>query len=64
MYFYVTDYLKEGLSDSQCIKDCLLKVKNIKAHKKVVFSGRDWLIDEAILIYDDMEIIVDGCCIK
>ncbi|MFA5341103.1 MAG: hypothetical protein WC332_04915, partial [Clostridia bacterium] len=64
MDFYPIDYLKEDKTDSECINECIDQATKNTGHKRIIFNRRDWLIDEAILLYDDMEIIVDGCCIK
>lgn len=64
MDFYPIDYLKEDKTDSECINECIQQaIKNFE-HNRIIFNRHDWFIDEAILLYDDMEIIVDGCCIK
>ncbi len=64
MDFYPVDYLKENISDSGCIRECIEQAVKINGHKRIIFNKRNWHIDEAILLHSDMEIIVDGCFIK
>lgn len=61
--FYFKDFLKDGKTDSECIKDCLKACEGIDK-RTVVFDGRDWHIDEAILLKSDTTVIIDNCTIK
>jgi len=64
MDYYVFDYLKQNKSDSECINECINHAIQDNMHKRIIFNRHDWQIDEAILLYDDMEVIIDGCSIK
>ncbi|MEG2698944.1 MAG: hypothetical protein RR951_08440, partial [Ruthenibacterium sp.] len=59
--FYVAEY--PGENDSQRIGACLKEASGC-AESTVVFSGRDFLISEAILLYAGMTILVDNCTIR
>lgn len=62
--FYVKDYLKDTKNDSEAIDNCLSAIAEIKNVKTVVFDGKDYQIDRAILIPSNTHIIVDNCTIK
>ena len=64
MTLYVKDFVENNISDSDAIKLCLKKAALISGMKTVIFDGKDYLIDEAILVPDNIEIIIDGCMIK
>lgn len=60
---YVKDFLEDGKTDSQCIKNCLLAGAKYDEYT-IVFNGRNWHIDEAILLKANTTAIIDGCTIK
>ena len=62
--FYVKDYLKDVKSDSEAIELCLADAEKTEGEKTVVFDGKDYMIDRAILVPSDTSIIVDNCTIK
>ena len=62
--FYVKDYLKEAKSDSDAIEFCLADAEKTEGEKTVVFDGKDYMIDRAILVPSGTSIIVDNCIIK
>ena len=64
MDFHVFEFLQEGMTDSECIKECIETANQHNKNKRVIFNRKDWLIDEAILVSSDMEIVIDGCTIK
>ena len=56
---YVKDFIKNGLSDSEVIKACLCNWKT----GSIIFDGKNWKIDEAVLLSSGMTVIIDGCSI-
>ena len=62
--FYVKDFLADAKNDSEAIESCFSSAKNITENKTVVFDGKDYFIDRAILIPSDTQIIIDDCTIK
>ena len=62
--FYIKDYLKEAKNDSEAIEKCFIEVEKAESTKTVVFDGKDYLIDRAILLPSDTTIVVDNCAIK
>ncbi len=64
MDFYVYDYLKESISDSKAITSCMNEALEYAGEKRIIFNRKNWHIDEAILLYDDMEVLIDACTIK
>lgn len=63
MKFYVYDYTKGGISDSEAIRNCFADAKKQKK-RTIVFDRKTWMIDEAILLPSDTTVIVDNCTIK
>jgi hypothetical protein len=61
--FYVSDFLKEGISDSQAIKDCLNSAKSCD-ERTIIFDKKDYYIDAAITLPSDTTVIIDGVMIK
>lgn len=64
MKYHVKDYIKSGRTDSECIRECLYDATECIGRKTVIFNSKDWYIDEAIILSDDTEVIIDGCMIK
>jgi hypothetical protein len=64
MKYYVKDYIKSKRTDSECIRECLYDATECTGKKTIIFNSKDWYIDEAIILSDDTEIIIDGCMIK
>ena len=62
--FYVRDYIQDGICDSKAISLCFADASKAEGEKTIVFDGKDFFIDEAIVIPSDTEIIVDNCMIK
>ena len=62
--FHVRDYIQDGISDSKAISLCFADANKVEGEKTIVFDGKDFFIDEAILIPSDTEIIIDNCMIK
>lgn len=62
--FYVKDFLADAKNDSEAIESCFAAAKNITKNKTVVFDGKDYFIDRAILLPCDTTVIVDNCTIK
>lgn len=54
----------ENLSDSEAIELCFEEAKKNGGQKTVVFDGKDYFIDRAILIPSNTEVIIDNCTIK
>ncbi len=61
--FSVKDYISKCDSDSQVIENCF-KDLNKYNEKTIIFDGKDWFIDRAILVPSNTTIIVDGVKIK
>lgn len=64
MKYYVKNYCKQEVSDSDAIEACLQEAVQNATERTIIFDGKDYYIDRAILVPSDTEIIVDGCMIK
>jgi len=64
MNYYVKNYCKQEVSDSDAIEACLKEAVQSSEKRTIIFDGKDYYIDRAILVPSDTEIIVDGCMIK
>lgn len=62
--FKVRDYIKPELTDSVAIEMCMEDASKVCGNKTIIFDGRDYCIDKAILVSDNTEIYIDGCAIK
>lgn len=62
--FYVKDYLASETTDSSAIECCLQDARQVTGEKTVVFDGKDYLIDRAILVPSDTTVVLDNCTIK
>ena len=62
--FYIKDYLKYAKSDSDAIETCFAAAAKITDTKTIIFDGKDYLIDRAILVSSNTKIIIDNCIIK
>lgn len=62
--FKVSDYVKPGITDSDAIERCMADASEFSERKKVIFDGRDFSVDRAILVSENTEIYIDGCTIK
>lgn len=62
--FYVKDYLADGISDSEAIETCFAAANKEDGYKTVVFDGKDYRIDRAILVSSNTQILIDNCTIK
>ena len=62
--FYIKDYLKDAKNDSEAIELCFADVDKTEKQKTVIFDGKDYLIDRAILVSSNTCIIIDDCTIK
>ncbi len=62
--FYIKDYLHPTESDSVGIARCIADARKTAGQKTVIFDGRDFNIDEAILLPSDTHVIVDSCAIR
>ncbi len=60
--FYVKDYAT-GTTDSEAVRRCFTDAACAE-HRTVIFDGRDYLIDEAILLPANTHVIIDDCTIK
>lgn len=60
---YVRDFAADNLTDSQIIAACLTARPAGEA-VTIILDGRDFHIDEAILLDDFTTFIIDGCAIK
>ena len=64
MTFYVKDYLLFDASDSSAIERCFTAANQINGEKTIVFDGKDYFIDRAILLSSNTQVIIDNCTIK
>ena len=62
--FYIKDYVKDAKTDSEAIENCLAEAQKEKGPAIVIFDGKDYLIDRAILLPSEVTVIVDDCTIK
>ena len=62
--FYVKEYIKSGITDSEAIELCLAEASAVHGEKQVVFDGKDYHIDRAILVDSDTTIVIDNCSVK
>ena len=62
--FYVRDYADDTIRDSEAIERCLAAAKKEAGEATIVFDGRDYFIDRAILLPSDTTVIIDNCMIK
>ena len=62
--FYVKDFLKDTKSDSEAIEACFAAAKDVTESRTIVFDGKDYMIDRAIPIPSDTQVIIDNCTIK
>ena len=64
MDFYIKDFLKNAKSDSEAIELCFAEAKKSEGEKTIIFNGKDYFIDRAILVPSNTQIIIDNCTIK
>ncbi|MFA7673563.1 MAG: hypothetical protein WCY62_06890 [Clostridia bacterium] len=64
MKYYAKDYIKSKRTDSESIRECLYDATECIGRKTIIFDSKDWYIDEAIILSDDTDVIIDGCMIK
>ena len=62
--FYVKDYVTPDITDSEAIELCFADANAVEGEKTVVFDGRDYHVDRAILVDSDTTVVVDNCTIK
>lgn len=62
--FYVRDYVQADITDSEAIERCFADADAVEGEKTVVFDGRDYRIDRAILVDCDTTVIIDNCTVK
>ena len=62
--FYVKDYLQNDITDSEAIELCFAQANAANGEKTVVFDGRDYRIDRAILVDSDTTVVIDNCTVK
>ena len=61
--FYVKEYIKSNITDSESIELCLAEASKVHGEKQVVFDGKDYHIDRAILVDSDTTIVIDNCSV-
>ena len=59
----VIDFQKPGMSDSQCVQAALYATRNA-ASRTIIFSGRDFLLNESVKLPSDTTVIIDNCMVK
>ena len=62
--FYVNEYRKPDITDSEAIELCFAEASTVCGHKQVVFDGKDYRIDRAILVDSDTTVVIDNCSVK
>ncbi len=62
--FYVKDFTLDGEADSAAIEKCFSVANKVIGEKTVVFDGKDYFIDRAILVPSNTTVIIDNCTIK
>ena len=62
--FHVKDFFADAKNDSEAIESCFAVAEDIAESKTVVFDGKDYFIDRAILIPSNTQVIIDNCTIK
>lgn len=62
--FYVKDYIKADITDSEAIELCLSEARTVSDEKQIIFDSRDYRIDRAILVDSNTTIVIDNCSIK
>jgi len=62
--FYVKDYLNAAVSDDVAIENCFSEANSVEGNKTIIFDGKDYFIDRAVLVSSDTEIIIDNVSIK
>ena len=62
--FYVKDYILNNKTDSDAIENCLLNANKTQGDKTIIFDGKDYYIDRAILLSSNTTVIIDNCTIK
>jgi hypothetical protein len=59
----VLDFYNDKKTDSEIIEECMKFASGFQP-RTVIFDGKDWLIDRAILLPSNTTVIVDGVKIK
>ncbi len=62
--FYVRDFLEDAECDSEAIEKCFAAAKKKAGNKIIIFDGKDYFVDRAILVSSDTLIMIDHCTIK
>lgn len=60
---HVHDFLKEGKTHSESIRDCLNFV-SVFEHRTLIFDKINWKLDEAIVLPSHTTVIIDGVILK
>ena len=61
--YRIMDYVFDGISDSDAIDLCLRDAEKETGKKEILFEGKEFRINRAILVCDDTQITIDGCAI-
>lgn len=61
--YYVKDYLTEKGTDSEAIRSCF-DAAACADERVIVFDGKDYFIDEAIVLPSNTHVVIDNCKIK
>lgn len=56
--------LLSGRTHSEAIEAALAMAEGSGAAAAVVLDARDWLLDRAIRLPSNLELVIDGCCVK
>lgn len=62
--YFVNDFIADGISDSEAIETCFAAANKEEGYKTVVFDGKDYRIDRAILVSSNTQVVIDNCTIK
>ncbi len=60
---HVRDFLA-GRTHSEAIEAALEQAKRSSSPAVVVLDGQDWWVDRAVLLPSNIELVIDGCCLK
>ena len=63
MEYYVKNYIKTGMTDSEAIR-AVLAASAADAERTIIFDGRDFYLSEAVVLPSDTTVIVDNCTLK
>lgn len=63
MEYYVKDYIKPGMTDSEAVR-AVLAASGAETERTIIFAGRDFYLSEAVVLPSNTTVIVDDCMLK